>query len=309
MLSPMQGRPPRRRKRRLGDRLRGVAGFVPGAITVGNMLAGYASIVMGSQGRFEAAAALILVAGVLDGLDGRVARLTQTTSDFGEHLDSLADTVSFAVAPSMLAFHLGVGELGRAGWAICFLFAACGIIRLARFTALAPSDPRYFIGLPIPAAAATIVAPVLFFGDAIFTPLMAEIQAGAMFVIALLMISPVRYRTFKDIVFGRRAYRVLALWAAVLAGVIAAHEWVVSALIALYLVSPLIEWGAGRGKRRSLIADLDEDEVTVSSWVDDEEDDDDGEEEDEDDDTADQDERVSDAADRDEVRRGRRRRS
>ena len=255
-------------KRRFGEKLRGIAGFLPGTITVGNMLAGYASILMATQERFYLACILILVAGVLDGLDGRVARLTQTTSDFGGQLDSLADTVSFAVAPSMLAFHMGLGGLGRAGWAVCFLFAACGVIRLARFNALPPRDPRFFIGLPIPAAAAALVSPVLFFKNEPIAEGFVPFQALVMVVIALLMISPVRYRTFKDLSFGRRAYRLLALYAAVLAGLIAAHEWVIPGLIALYLVLPGAEWLVRRGSN-PIVSEVDEeDEVVLENWED-----------------------------------------
>jgi CDP-diacylglycerol--serine O-phosphatidyltransferase len=260
-------------ERRLGARLRGVAGFIPGALTVGNMLAGYAAILMAVQDQFYAACGLILVAGVLDGLDGRVARLTRTTSDFGEHLDSLADTVSFAVAPSMLLFHMGIDQLGRAGWAVCFLFAACGVIRLARFNASPPRDPRYFIGFPIPAAAAAIICPVLFLRDDPLPPSFLPVQAGVMVVVALLMISPIRYRTFKDLVFGRRAYRALAVWAAILAGLIAAHEWVIPLLIGLYLVLPVIEWlGRGDRDRASIFAEDEEDEeVSFQDWPEDDE--------------------------------------
>lgn len=251
---------------RLGDRLRGAAGFVPGALTVGNMLGGYASILFAAQGKFETALLMILVAGVLDGLDGRVARFTQTTSDLGSHLDSLADAISFGVAPSMLAYHMGVETLGRAGWAACFLFAACGVIRLARFNASPPRDPRYFIGLPIPAAAWTIVSPVLYLDGEPFPPTFAAIQAGVMVVIALLMISPIRFRTFKDVRFGRRAYRVLALWAAILAGLLAAHEWVIPALLVGYLLSPAIERIFGLSAPAPELVEEDDAEVRVEPW-------------------------------------------
>ncbi|GAB4222234.1 MAG: CDP-diacylglycerol--serine O-phosphatidyltransferase [Acidobacteriota bacterium] len=232
---------PSERPRRLGARLRGAAGIVPGALTIGNMLAGYAAILAATEQRFPLAALLVLAAAALDGLDGRIARLTGTTSRFGEQLDSLADAVSFAVAPSMLAFFMGLERLGRVGWAACFLYAACGVIRLARFNALPPRDSRWFIGLPIPAAAAAVISPALLAGPRPMPDEALPFLAIVMVVIALLMISPIRYRSYKDLAFGRRLYRALAVWAALLAGLLAAHEWVVPALALAYLVSPLVE--------------------------------------------------------------------
>lgn len=264
-LGPRSDRP-----LRLGERLRGAAGFIPGALTVGNMLAGYASILLATEGRFQTALVMILVAGVLDGLDGRVARITRTTSDLGGHLDSLADAVSFAVAPSMLAYHLGVETLGRTGWAACFLYAACGVIRLARFNASPPKDPRYFIGLPIPAAAWTIITPVLYLGDQHLPKEWVALQAGLMVIIALLMISPVRFRTFKDLRFGRKAYRVLALWAAILAGIVAAHEWVIPALLFAYLLSPVVERVWKPREQTPPGTEEDEEEVRLDPWPEDE---------------------------------------
>ncbi len=245
-------------QRRLGARLRGAAGVVPGALTIGNMLAGYAAILAATEHRFPLAALLVLVAGVLDGLDGRIARLTGTTSRFGEQLDSLADAVSFAVAPSMLAFFMGLERLGRVGWAACFLFAACGVIRLARFNAFPPRDSRYFVGLPIPAAAGAVISPALLAGARPMPDEALPFLLVAMVVIALLMISPIRYRSYKDLAFGGRLYRALAVWAALLAGLVAAHEWVVPAVVLLYLVSPLIEKMRSVGDRGDDADDQDD---------------------------------------------------
>jgi CDP-diacylglycerol--serine O-phosphatidyltransferase len=219
-------------------RLKTVAGFLPGAITLGNVLAGFSAIMLASMDRFFIAAVLILAAGILDGLDGRVARLTGTTSSFGEQLDSLADAISFTVAPSVLAFHLGVGTLGRFGWGACFLFTACGVIRLARFNAFTRTH-HDFIGLPTPAAAATITCPILLVGGAPLPEWFPAMYGVLVLLVALLMISPFRYRAFKDLRFGPKPYRALALWAAILAGLIFMYEWFVPALILAYLVSPL----------------------------------------------------------------------
>ena len=247
--------PPRSDARESGaqrqGRLKTVAGWLPGAITLGNVLAGFSAIMLASMDRFFIAAVLILAAGLLDGLDGRVARLTGTTSGFGEQLDSLADAISFTVAPSVLAFHLGVGDLGRFGWGACFLFTACGVIRLARFNAFTRTH-HDFIGLPTPAAAATMACPILLVGGSPLPQWFPVLYGVLALVVALLMISPFRYRAFKDLRFGPKPYRALALWAGVLAGLIFMYEWFVPAVILAYLVSPLTRTVVRllRGKRR-----------------------------------------------------------
>lgn len=232
-------------------RLSAVGGWLPGAITLGNVLAGFSAILLASTEKTYLAAVLILAAGILDGLDGRVARLTGTTSSFGEQLDSLADAVSFCVAPAVLAFHLGVGGLGRFGWGVCFLFAACGVIRLARFNSFARTH-HDFIGLPTPAAAGVVTCPLLLAGGSGLPEWFPLPYGLIMLIVALLMVSPFRYRAFKDLRFGPKPYRALALWAAILAGLIFMYEWFVPLLIALYLVSPLTRavkrmiWGEPR---------------------------------------------------------------
>ncbi|UCF68554.1 MAG: CDP-diacylglycerol--serine O-phosphatidyltransferase [Acidobacteriota bacterium] len=230
-----------RQPRRFRRRLQGVAGWLPGALTLGNLLAGYAAILMASEGRFLVSCVLIFIAAALDGLDGRVARLTGTTSSFGGELDSLCDAVSFAVAPSLLAFHMGLGQLGRVGWAVCFLFAACGVIRLARFNAAPPAGGD-FIGVPIPTAAAVASVPALLTGGAPIPPLYLPLHACVVLTTALLMVSRVRYPAFKQLQFGPKPYRVLALWAAILAGFLAFWEWMVPALILGYLLTPVARW-------------------------------------------------------------------
>jgi CDP-diacylglycerol--serine O-phosphatidyltransferase len=237
------------------------------------MLAGYAAILMATQGRFYVSCGLILIAAVLDGLDGRVARLTRTTSEFGGQLDSLADAISFAVAPSMLAFSIGIAALDRLGWAVCFLFASCGVIRLARFNAAPSRSPKFFIGLPIPAAAATIVSPTLLLGNRPVPEPWVPAYAVLVGLIGLLMVSRVRFRTFKDLRFGPKPYRVLALFALILAGLIAAHEWVVPALLAAYLLLPAAEKLRRRGPAAALDRAEDaEPEVSVDEEWNDEED-------------------------------------
>ena len=147
--------------------------LLPNALTTGAMFAGFYSIISGINGHFIAAAVAVVVAGLLDGLDGRVARLTNTQSEFGVQYDSLSDLISFGLAPALLAFNWSLASMrdispfaGKLGWLAAFLFVACAALRLARFNTQASSgDKSYFQGLASPAAAGTLVATVWFFAD------------------------------------------------------------------------------------------------------------------------------------------------
>lgn len=227
------------RARRFRGRIPRVGGaWIPGALTIGNLLGGYAAILAGAERHFLLATLCIFAAALFDALDGRVARMMGQTSAMGAELDSLCDAVSFAVAPSMLMFHMGLSGLGRIGYAVCFLFAACGVLRLARFNTL-PADHNYFVGLPIPTAAAAIVTPALLTRGEALPAWLIPWHAGVVAVIALLMVSRIKYRTFKDVPLREKRYRLLALWAAILAGFVAFAEWMIPALILGYLLSPV----------------------------------------------------------------------
>jgi CDP-diacylglycerol--serine O-phosphatidyltransferase len=147
--------------------------LLPNALTTGALFAGFYSIISGINGHYIAAAIAVVVAGLLDGLDGRVARLTNTQSDFGVQYDSLSDLISFGLAPALLAFNWSLSSLkdlspmaGKLGWLAAFLFVACAALRLARFnTQAASQDKSYFQGLASPAAAGTLVATIWFFAD------------------------------------------------------------------------------------------------------------------------------------------------
>ncbi len=147
--------------------------LLPNALTTGAMFAGFYSIISGINGHYAAAAVAVVIAGVLDGLDGRVARLTNTQSEFGVQYDSLSDLISFGLAPALLAFNWSLSSLrdisplaGKLGWLAAFLFVACAALRLARFNTQASSgDKRYFQGLATPAAAGTLVATIWFLTD------------------------------------------------------------------------------------------------------------------------------------------------
>src|SRR6186713_1946863 len=142
-------------------RFRRGAAILPSLFTIGNLFLGFWAMVRTIHGQYAEAAPLIFWAILLDVLDGRIARMTGTTSEFGAELDSLADVVSFGVAPALLAYSWGFSTLPRVGWLVAFLFVVCGALRLARFNVQKSSvDGRYFVGLPIPAAAAPVAALV-----------------------------------------------------------------------------------------------------------------------------------------------------
>ena len=141
-------------------RRRGVY-LLPSIVTMGALFAGFYGVVAAMNGQFESAVLAVIAAGFLDGMDGRVARLTNTQSAFGAELDSLADMVSFGVAPALVVFSWGLGPLGRFGWAFAFIYIAGAALRLARFnTQIDTADKRFFSGLASPAAAGLIVSMV-----------------------------------------------------------------------------------------------------------------------------------------------------
>src|SRR6186713_5940 len=206
-LRPLKSRAARARRFRRGVYL------LPSAFTMANMFCGYACIVHAMHGEFHTAAAFIGVAIVLDMLDGRIARMTGTTSAFGLEFDSLADVVSFGVAPAILSFQWGLQPLGRIGWAAGFLFVAAAAVRLARFNIQSGSqDKRYFVGMPSPAAAAVPAATVFAYPVGFQTPAHAIAVIAMVVVPAMLMVSTIRFRSFKTFdLQSRRSYPVLIL--------------------------------------------------------------------------------------------------
>ncbi len=179
--------------------------LLPNLFTTGALFSGFYAVIAGMHQNFEAAAIAIFVAMALDGLDGRVARLTNTTSEFGLQYDSLSDMVSFGLAPALVMFSWAMAPLGKFGWAAAFAFAACAALRLARFNTKASStDKRYFIGLSSPAAAA-IVASIVWSGhDWQVSTEFAVLAALVTLVAGLLMVSNIKYSSFKGIDFKGR---------------------------------------------------------------------------------------------------------
>jgi len=236
-------------------RRRGVY-LLPNLLTSAALFAGFYSIISGINGNFEPAAIAIIVAGILDGLDGRVARLTNTQSDFGEQYDSLADLISFGLAPALLAFNWALSSLseisvltGKLGWLAAFLFVACAALRLARFnTQVGVIDKQYFQGLASPAAAGTLVFTIWFFID---NDIAGETVRWLIFfetvVLGILMFSRVRYYSFKASPSGDK---VPAFWVllAVLIIVLLALDPPVMGMIfgSAYVLSGLFITVAGR---------------------------------------------------------------
>jgi len=203
--------PPRRR--RLG---RGVF-ILPSMLTVGNIFCGYYAILATMRGNYDLAAQAIGIAMLLDVLDGRIARMTNSASDFGLQLDSLADVISFGIAPSILAFVWGLSTVDhQVGWIAAFAFAICGAMRLARFN-IQTEHFRHFVGLPIPAAGGTIAAIVYFFGDPIENPFYAILMSGAVFLLSILMVSKIRYSSFKHLTLGRKSHLTILVMAMLVA--------------------------------------------------------------------------------------------
>jgi CDP-diacylglycerol--serine O-phosphatidyltransferase len=175
--------------------------LLPNLFTTAALFSGFYAIINGMSGQFDHAAIAIFVAMVLDGLDGRVARLTNTQSAFGAEYDSLSDMVAFGVAPALVAFEWALGSLGKVGWMVAFIYVAGAALRLARFnTMVGKADKRYFIGLASPAAAALVAGTVWAFSDfGIKGSNMAFVVALLVAAAGTLMVSNIKYHSFKDL--------------------------------------------------------------------------------------------------------------
>ena len=180
--------------------------ILPNLFTTGNLFCGFWAIISVFQEKFFYAAIAILLASAFDILDGKVARLSRATSKFGVQYDSLADLVSFGIAPAVLAFSWALRPYGRFGWLAAFLFVVCGALRLARFNVQTSSgEVKYFKGLPIPAAAAMIALTILLYLRLIETGWVKDIVILVMiYILAFLMVSNIRYFSFKEFDLSKR---------------------------------------------------------------------------------------------------------
>lgn len=222
--------------------------LLPSIFTMGNIFLGFWAIIRGLRGDFQTAPLAIAGAAVLDALDGRIARLTGTESEFGREFDSLADVITFGVAPALLAYRWGLDGFPRLGWLVPLFFVVCGATRLARFNVQTKvHDKRYFAGLPIPAAAGAVVSVLYFDPDRNWRTWMAGGVLVLMVLIGLLMVSTIRYHSFKQVdLRRRRSYRVVVV-PLVIIGLIAwkPHEVLVVLAVGFALSGPL-EWAIGR---------------------------------------------------------------
>ena len=248
-------------RRRAGGRPRFRRGAtLPSILTSVNLFFGILSLVRSVQGQYEFAALFVAFSIVLDGLDGLVARMTGTASDFGRELDSLSDLIAFGVAPAFLAYAWALSDLGRLGIVAAFAYVLCGALRLARFNIQASvTDKRYFVGLPIPAAAGAVAALVYYYPRPVHDPALSALAGLLLATLSVLMISRARYRSLKELdLRARRPYLVLIPPILVLLAIFAWPERVLLGISFLYVLSGVVPRGlfSGRGERREGIAPI-----------------------------------------------------
>lgn len=217
--------------------------ILPNLITTASLFSGFLAIVWAANGALEQCAIAIFFSAIMDGLDGKVARLTNTASEFGVQYDSLCDLVAFGVAPTFLMYRWQLHEFGSFGIAIAFMFAACGALRLARFNITPATNKKFFIGLPIPAGGCAIAALIFFhqYIPAWALPAFPYFCLAYTFVLGALMVSRVRYVSFKEYGFIK-AYPFRSMVSAILLFVliVAEPKFMGFVLFAGYLVSGLV---------------------------------------------------------------------
>jgi CDP-diacylglycerol--serine O-phosphatidyltransferase len=237
---------------------------LPNLFTLAALFGGFYAIVMAMNGRFDMAAIGVFCAMVLDSLDGRVARMTNTQSAFGEQMDSLSDMVSFGAAPALIAYEWSLKGLGRWGWIAAFVYCACAALRLARFNVnTAVVDKRFFQGLPSPAAAALVMGFISIMTDAEISP---TSMAWPMFVVALFsgltMVTNVPFYSFKDVSMKQSVpFVVIVLIALGIAAVNIHPPMVLFGLFVIYGLSGyvLYGWRRFKGEQTSVISTSTED--------------------------------------------------
>ncbi len=237
--------------------------ILPNLFTLGALFGGFYAIVMAMNGRFENACIGICCAAVLDSLDGRVARMTNTQSAFGEQMDSLPDMVSFGAAPALIVYEWALKGLGKAGWIAAFVYCACAALRLARFnTNIGIVDKRYFQGLPSPAAAAVLIGFIWVMDDAGFRNVstidwLAWTAFGFTLYAGLTMVTNVPFYSFKDVSFKRSVPFIVIVAIALGIALINVHPpMVLFGLFMVYGLSGYVVYGLrkSRGKPVSVIA-------------------------------------------------------
>ena len=238
--------------------------ILPNLFTTASLFLGFLGIIWTVSGHYDRTALLIIFGMFMDGLDGKIARLTNTSTDFGIQYDSLADLVTFGVAPAFLMYNFALHNFGRVGIAVAFLFVVCAALRLARFNVTtSPSNKRFFSGLPSPPAGCTLGCFVF------FSPLLPDAIQGAIpwfclfytAIVALLMVSNIRYASFKEFgVFRAHPFRSIFLYVVLPIALIIANPrifcfmltlaYVVSGLIHTYVVLPRMAKAANRAAEK-----------------------------------------------------------
>lgn len=218
--------------------------ILPNIFTSLNIMFGFYALISAIDGKFVHGAVAIIIAGMFDQLDGKIARATNTTSAFGVEYDSLADLVSFGVAPSIMVYLWALKPLGRIGWLAAFLFTVCGALRLARFnTQTSSSGSEYFTGLPIPAAAGMVATTILFYHRIHLTEKpSAMILLAFVYVLSFLMVSNIKYYSFKKLeLFKKMNFNVLVAMILVLIFIAAQPSIALFLTGIVYLISgPII---------------------------------------------------------------------
>jgi CDP-diacylglycerol---serine O-phosphatidyltransferase len=238
----------------MGMRRRGIY-LLPNLFTTGVLFCGFFAIVQAMNGRFETAAVAVYVAMVLDGMDGRVARWTNTQSEFGAQYDSIADMVAFGAAPALIAYEWALKDLGTAGWIGAFIYCAGAGIRLARFNAnISVVDKRYFQGLPSPSGAAVLMGFIWFLTDFQFLPRDYFWLAGLGWVVAIFagmtMVSNVPFWSFKEVNWRKRVPLWVILAAVIALSIVASRpSLVLFALFMSYALSGYVMWAMGHRVR------------------------------------------------------------
>jgi CDP-diacylglycerol--serine O-phosphatidyltransferase len=228
---------------------------LPNLITTASLFMGFYSIIASIQEMFFIAAIAILVSLIFDALDGRIARITNTTSKFGEEYDSLSDLIAFGVAPALLAFMWAMSFYGKLGWMAGFMFVACGALRLARYNIqIGLIDSKVFNGLPIPAAAAVISTTVIFFDyfgieGTFHNPLVMVLVIA----LALLMVSNVKYYSGKDMrLFSRMPFMSFLLVVGIILIIIYRPEVTIFLIMVSYAISGPLWWITGFIRKKNL---------------------------------------------------------
>ncbi|MDR2800977.1 MAG: CDP-diacylglycerol--serine O-phosphatidyltransferase [Desulfovibrio sp.] len=218
--------------------------ILPNLFTTASLLAGFLGLLWAAAGSYESCACAVLFSAIMDGLDGKVARMTHTSSEFGVQYDSLADLLAFGVTPSFLMFQYALKDFNSIGTAACFLFTVCAALRLARFNiSTATADKKFFTGLPSPAAGCTLASIVLF-APSLPEFLMQGIKGFALLCVvglAFLMVSRIRYASFKELGFFKaRPFRTMIPAILIIALIVAQPKIVTGILLFGYIFSGMV---------------------------------------------------------------------